>query len=212
MTIGISVVVLFILVIVNIYNEVHYSKYMKLMSHLEKYHNEIYEQIRIKPSLGPLYAKGAFRKSIIYAKNHPPIGDQIAEQLFSDYANFSPINFEIISNLVKDIFENNVQLDYNKQDIRSGVIVGIIVGLVVGAIIGNVDLTFDTFPNYESIGIYHGAIIGLFGGIVGGFYGSVREFGWKMAPVFRSIIGASLGAFGWVMGFSTMISKLEIFF
>lgn len=218
-TAAFSIVFLFIIAIfgllvfslILVYNEVHYSKYRRLMSHLKEHHYEIYEEIRIKPNLGPFYRRGAFGKSIKYAKDHPPIDDPIAEQLFTDYARISQIGFGVFRDLIADSVKGRLQLDYNKQDIRSGVIAGIIVGSISGAIIGSIELPIFPFSNYVPPGPIYGAIFGLLGGIAAGFYSSVHEFGWEMAPVVRAIIGAVFGAFGWVVGLSVLKTMLELF-
>lgn len=71
------------------YNFVAVSKYKKLMSRLQRYHPQIYEQIRMKPDLGSFYSSGNHSKPIIdYAKNHEPLDDSIAEQLLTDYVEF----------------------------------------------------------------------------------------------------------------------------
>lgn len=78
-----------ILVILVIMNMIHKIKYDKLMQHLEAYHPEIYEEIRIKPVWGPFYAKNAYKKSLDYANHHDPLDDPVAEELLADYANHS---------------------------------------------------------------------------------------------------------------------------
>lgn len=55
------------------------------MAYLEQYHPGIYEDIRIKPIFGPFYAKGVYKKSIDYARNHEPLNDPTAEELLTDY-------------------------------------------------------------------------------------------------------------------------------
>ena len=59
------------------------------MDHLEQHHPDVYEDIRIKPVFGPFYAKGAYKTSIDYAKNHEPLNDPTAEELLTDYGEFS---------------------------------------------------------------------------------------------------------------------------
>ncbi|MBE7556660.1 MAG: hypothetical protein HS126_36890 [Anaerolineales bacterium] len=93
-----------IIVGVTIYNEVHRSKYNKLMSHLQQHHVGIYEQIRIKPVFGPFYAKGAYKTSIDYAKNHPPLDDPVAEKLLTDYAEFSQKSIWVVGAIVAIAF------------------------------------------------------------------------------------------------------------
>ena len=59
------------------------------MAYLEQHYPDIYEDIRIKPVWGSLYANGAFKKSIDYARNHEPLNDPTAETLLADYGEFS---------------------------------------------------------------------------------------------------------------------------
>jgi hypothetical protein len=200
-------IVLFLVIAIQLYNEVHYSKYKKLMAHLREHHLDIYEQIRIKPILGPLYAKGAFKISIDYAKKHPPTNDPIAEKLFSDYAEFSQFTPTIIGNVVKDAFQNKLELGFDKHDIAMGIFIGMIIGVIVGGVIGYMEL-----PVFKGIGIIDGAVIGLLGGIVGGFFGAVREFGWQMKPIFRSLIGAILGSICWIMVLPFFLKLLSSLF
>lgn len=89
--IPIIVVVIFFgfVIIITYYNEMHRSKYNKLMAYLKQHHPEIYERIRIKPIFGIFYEKGAYKDSIDYAKRHEPLNDPIAEALLADYAEFS---------------------------------------------------------------------------------------------------------------------------
>ncbi|KAA3646766.1 MAG: hypothetical protein DWQ07_11225 [Chloroflexi bacterium] len=208
--IAIFVILFFLLIFV--YNEVHYSRYKKLMSHLEEHHNEIYEEIRIKPVIGPLYPNGVYRKSMMYAKDHPPIDDPVAEELFADYARVSQLGLRVFRDIIVDIINRRLDLGYNKQDIRAGAIAGMIVGSISGAIIGSLEIPIFPFSIYVALGPFWGAIVGLLGGIAAGVYSAVREFGWEMSPVARAIIGAVFGAFSWVMALSVLRSMSGIFF
>ena len=89
MPFGLIIVFVFIVIGATIYNEIHRSKYNKLMAYLEQHHPGIYEDIRIKPVFGAFYANGAYKPSIDYAKNHKPLNDPIAEELLTDYGKFS---------------------------------------------------------------------------------------------------------------------------
>ncbi|MFN8446807.1 MAG: hypothetical protein U0175_38795 [Caldilineaceae bacterium] len=93
-----------IIVGVTIYNEVFRRKYNKLMAYLRQHHPEIYEQIRIKPVFGPFYARGAYRTSINYAKNHLPLDDIVAEELLADYAKFSQKSIWIFGAIIVIVF------------------------------------------------------------------------------------------------------------
>jgi len=86
---GLIIIFVFIIIGITIYNEIHRSKYNKLMAHLEQHHPDIYEKIRIKPVFGPFYAKGAYKTSLDYARSHEPLNDPIAEELLADYGEFS---------------------------------------------------------------------------------------------------------------------------
>jgi len=59
------------------------------MNYLEQHHPDIYEDIRIKPVFGPFYAKGAYKTSIDYARNHKRLNDPVAEELLKGYGEFS---------------------------------------------------------------------------------------------------------------------------
>ncbi|MBE7556661.1 MAG: hypothetical protein HS126_36895 [Anaerolineales bacterium] len=93
-------------------------------------------------------------------------------------------------------------MGYNIQNMGIGIIVGIVIGAIIGATIGTVGL-----PMIGGIGIIYGIIIGVLGGVAGGLMGAVREFGWPMQPLYRSIVGAVSGAIGWVGGL-TIIGKI----
>lgn len=71
------------------YNFVALRKYRRMILYFRQHHPEIYEQIRVKPDLGPFYSSGNnYKASLDYAKNHEPLDDPIAEKLLTDYSQF----------------------------------------------------------------------------------------------------------------------------
>jgi len=98
-----------LLLVLGLYGYRYTRQHYRLMAHMERHHPEIYEQIRVKPDLGPFYSKGnVYKRSVEYARNHPPLNDPIAEKLLADYAYLSgpgtTVTTVIIAVLVVTIF------------------------------------------------------------------------------------------------------------
>ena len=87
------------------------------------------------------------------------------------------------------------------RNVVVGAIIGLVIGLILGAIIGAIGL-----PVIGKLGVVYGAVIGSLGGVAGGVLGATREFAWQMKPIDRSIVGAVIGAFSWIMAL-TIIGK-----
>lgn len=79
-----------LLVTLGLYGYRYSRAYNRLMDYLKHHHPDIYEQIRVRPDWGPFYSKGnVYKRSVEYARNHPPLGDPIAEKLLANYAHIA---------------------------------------------------------------------------------------------------------------------------
>jgi hypothetical protein len=181
---------------IQLYNQVHYEKYRRLIHHLKRYHPVIYEKIRIKTAFGPFYPSWEFRKSIQYAKNHPPTDDPIAEDLFNEYASYSKISPAIIWETTKKFFGGKLDLKFNKDNIRTGLLIGFLVGVLIGLAVGY----FSSSYIIETRS-YHFIPPGIFGGVIGGLFFNFRKHVLKMPVIAISLFGSSLGAFNWAIAY-----------
>ena len=58
----------------------------EVLAYLYCHHPEVAPRMELVRTVGGLYPTGAFRPSIIFAREHEPLGDPVAEELLADYA------------------------------------------------------------------------------------------------------------------------------
>jgi len=73
------------------YNSQLRRKYEEMMVHMRAHHPAAASRIELKRVLG-LYPTGAYRPSILFARNHPDLNDAKAEELLAEFARASELS------------------------------------------------------------------------------------------------------------------------
>ena len=87
---GMILLLIIFFVVVAVLNGIYLSRYNRIMTYLKQNHRDRYEQVRLKPNIGPFYSTGrnVFKPLLDLAQQSQTLNDPILAKQLLDFAQF----------------------------------------------------------------------------------------------------------------------------